>query len=63
MIPVDAAIWQESDVRRDGLSIEAALDEMKQQGAHGKLVVIDASRRPPYERRFRGFSAVWRRLM
>ena len=56
MIPVDAAIWQESDVRRDGLSIEAVLDEMKQQGAHAKLVVIDASRRNPYERRFRGFS-------
>jgi uncharacterized caspase-like protein len=56
MIPVDAAIWQESDVRRDGLSIESVLDEMKQQGAHAKLVVIDASRRNPYERRFRGFS-------
>jgi uncharacterized caspase-like protein len=56
MIPVDAAIWQESDVRRDGLSIEAVLDVMKQQGAHAKLVVIDASRRNPYERRFRGFS-------
>jgi uncharacterized caspase-like protein len=56
MIPVDAAIWQESDVRRDGLSIEAVLDVMKEQGAHAKLVIIDASRRNPYERRFRGFS-------
>jgi uncharacterized caspase-like protein len=56
MIPVDAAIWEESDVRRDGLSIEAVLDVMKAQGAHAKLVVIDASRRNPYERRFRGFS-------
>jgi uncharacterized caspase-like protein len=56
MIPVDAAIWQESDVRRDGLSIEAVLDVMKEQGAHTRLVVIDASRRNPYERRFRRFS-------
>jgi uncharacterized caspase-like protein len=56
MIPVDAAIWQESDVRRDGLSIEAVLDVMKEQGAHANLVVIDASRRNPYERRFRRFS-------
>jgi uncharacterized caspase-like protein len=56
MIPVDAAIWQESDVRRDGLSIEAVLDVMKEQGAHARLVVIDASRRNPYERRFRRFS-------
>jgi uncharacterized caspase-like protein len=29
---------------------------MKQQGARAKLVVIDASRRNPYERRFRAYS-------
>ena len=29
---------------------------MKEQGARAKLVVIDASRRNPYERRFRTFS-------
>ena len=56
MIPVDAAIWKESDVRRDGLSIESVLDVMKEQGARAKLVVVDASRRNPYERRFRTFS-------
>src|SRR3981081_1770957 len=56
MIPVDAAIWKESDVRRDGLSIESVLDVMKEQGARAKLVVVDASRRNPYERRFRAFS-------
>jgi uncharacterized caspase-like protein len=56
MIPVDAAIWKEADVRRDGVSIEAVLDAMKEQGAKAKLVVVDASRRNPYERRFRSFS-------
>jgi uncharacterized caspase-like protein len=56
MIPVDAVIWKESDVRRDGLSIEAVLDVMKERGARAKLVIIDASRRNPYERRFRTFS-------
>jgi uncharacterized caspase-like protein len=56
MIPVDAAIWKESDVRRDGLSIEAVLELMKEKGARAKLVVVDASRRNPYERRFRAFS-------
>jgi uncharacterized caspase-like protein len=56
MIPVDARIWKESDVRRDGLSVEAVLDAMKESGARAKLVVIDASRRNPYERRFRAFS-------
>ena len=56
MIPVDAAIWTESDVRHEGLSIESVLDVMKEQGACAKLVVVDASRRNPYERRFRAFS-------
>jgi uncharacterized caspase-like protein len=56
MIPVDAAIWKEADVRRDGLSVDAVLDAMKEMGAKAKLVVLDASRRNPYERRFRTFS-------
>src|SRR6478735_8585113 len=56
MIPVDAAIWKESDVRRQGVSIEAVLNVMKAQGARATLVVVDASRRNPYERRFRAYS-------
>ena len=56
MIPVDAVIWKEADVRRDGLSIESVLTVMKERGARAKLVVVDASRRNPYERRFRTFS-------
>jgi uncharacterized caspase-like protein len=56
MIPVDAAIWKEADVRRDGVSIESVLEAMKEQGAKAKLVVVDASRRNPYERRFRTYS-------
>lgn len=56
LIPVDAAIWKEADIRRDGYSVEAVLDVMKNRGAQAKLVVIDASRRNPYERRFRSYS-------
>ena len=56
MIPVDAAIWKEADVRRDGVSIELVLDAMTEKGAKAKLVVVDASRRNPYERRFRSYS-------
>jgi uncharacterized caspase-like protein len=56
MIPIDAAIWKEADVRRDGVSIESVLETMKEQGAKAKLVVVDASRRNPYERRFRSYS-------
>ena len=56
MLPVDARIWKEADVRRDGLSVESVLEAIKERGARSKLVVIDASRRNPYERRFRAFS-------
>jgi len=56
MIPVDAAIWKDADVRRDGVSIEQVLDAMTEKGAKAKLVVVDASRRNPYERRFRSYS-------
>ena len=56
MIPVDATIWKEADVKRTGVSVESVLDAMKERGAKAKLVVVDASRRNPYERRFRAFS-------
>jgi len=56
MIPVDATIWKEADVRREGISVESVLDAIKENAAAAKLVVLDASRRNPYERRFRAFS-------
>jgi lipoprotein NlpI len=57
MIPVDAQIWTEADVRRDGFSLEIILGEFNNRGAGVKIALIDASRRNPYERRFRSFSA------
>src|SRR5206468_11575008 len=45
-----------SDVKREGISVESVLEEIRERGARAKLVVIDASRRNPYERRFRSFS-------
>jgi uncharacterized caspase-like protein len=56
MIPVDAKIWRERDVRRDGVSVDRLLSELKGSGARIRLAVIDASRRNPYERRFRSYS-------
>src|SRR5271154_5171317 len=57
MIPVDAQIWTEADVRHDGFSLEAVLGEINSRGAGVKIALVDASRRNPYERRFRSFSA------
>jgi hypothetical protein len=57
LIPVDAQIWTEADVRRDGIALETVLGEINSRGAGVKIALIDASRRNPFERRFRSFSA------
>lgn len=57
MLPIDAQIWTESDVRRDGVSLETVLGELNTRGAGVKIALVDASRRNPFERRFRSFSA------
>src|SRR5882672_2467862 len=56
MIPVDAKIWEERDVRRDGVSVEETLSELSGSGARKQIAIVDASRRNPYERRFREYS-------
>ncbi|MGX9390593.1 caspase family protein [Nitrobacteraceae bacterium UC4446_H13] len=57
ILPVDAQIWTEADVRRDGFGLEAILGEINSRGAGVKIALLDASRRNPFERRFRSFSA------
>jgi hypothetical protein len=37
MIPVDGAIWDEKDVRRDGISLDSVLSEMNSRGASVKI--------------------------
>ena len=55
--PDRCAIRTEPDVRRDGFSLEAVLGEINNRGAGVKIALVDASRRNPFERRFRSFSA------
>ncbi len=57
LLPIDAQIWTKSDVRRDGISLETVLGELNTRGAGVKIALVDASRRNPFERRFRSFSA------
>jgi uncharacterized caspase-like protein len=57
IIPLDAKIWTEIDVRREGSSIEAILAAIRHRGAGTRVLVLDASRRNPFERRFRSYSA------
>lgn len=56
LIPVDAKIWHERDVRREGLSTDRLFSKLTASGAQLRLLVIEASRRNPYERRFRTYS-------
>ena len=57
IIPTDAQIWTEADVSKDGTSIESIVTKMNQAGADVKILIIDASRRNPYERRIRPVAA------
>jgi uncharacterized caspase-like protein len=56
LIPVNAEIWQEADVRGDGVALEPLLADLDARGAATKLVVIDGSKRNRFEGRFRGGS-------
>ena len=56
LIPVDARIWSEADVVRDGIAVDQILDGLAQRQAGARVLVLDASRRNPFERRFRSFS-------
>jgi uncharacterized caspase-like protein len=57
LIPVNAQIWAEADVRRDGISLDDTVAEFHRKGAKVQIVIIDAARRNPYERRFRPVAA------
>src|SRR6185503_2143373 len=57
LLPVDAQIWVEADVVRDGFNLETILNEMNTRGATVKIALLEAARRNPFERRFRRYSA------
>ncbi len=57
LLPVNAQVWTEADVRRDGVSLDNILAEMHRRGAKVKVIIIDAARRNPFERRFRAAPA------
>ena len=57
LVPIDVQLWTEADVKRDAFGLDAILREMEVHGATAKFVVLDASRRNPFERRFRSLSA------
>jgi hypothetical protein len=54
LIPIDVDIFNESEVRPNGISLDNVLAEMNRRGAGVKIAIIDAARRfNPFENRFR----------
>lgn len=57
LVPIDARIWSEREAQQDGISVEKVLGQMHAKGATVKVLILDAARRNPFERRFRSYSA------
>jgi Caspase domain len=53
LIPINAEPWSEGDVMRDAMSVDDLLATMQSKGAGVKILILDAARSNPYERRFR----------
>ena len=57
LLPINAQVWNEADLRQEGVSLDNLLAEMNRRGARVKIAIIDAARRNPFERRFRASPA------
>lgn len=56
LIPIDARIWTEEDVAREGVLVDDLLAKIAARKVETRIVIVDASRRNPFERRFRSVS-------
>ncbi len=53
LVPVDAHIWTEADVRREGVSVGGILSDLGSRAPSAAIAVLEAARRNPFERRYR----------
>jgi hypothetical protein len=54
LLPVDAEISSEASVRNESIDVDQILDGMASAGNPLNVVILDACRNNPFERRFRG---------
>src|SRR5258706_1671555 len=54
LIPIDAQIDTEQTVRLETVDVDAVIDQMAVAKSRVNLVILDACRNNPFERRFRG---------
>ncbi len=57
LIPIDARIWAERDTQRYGIGLEKIVGLMHAKGAKALILIVDASRKNPFEQRFRSSPA------
>ncbi|WP_222575054.1 caspase family protein [Methylosinus sp. Sm6] len=53
LIPIDAHIWSEDDAASQGVSLDGVLAKIAARGVKTRIVLVDASRRNPFDARFR----------
>jgi hypothetical protein len=56
MLPVDAKVEGERELRFEALDVQTVLEELEFAGNRMNIVILDACRNNPFERRFRGGS-------
>lgn len=56
LLPVDAQITSEASARSESIDLEQVLEHLSNSGTPFNLVILDACRNNPFERRFRGSS-------
>jgi hypothetical protein len=56
LIPVDADIAQEHDIKYEALDVGRVLDGMEEAGNNANILILDACRNNPYARSFRSSS-------
>lgn len=54
LIPVDAEIGSEASVRNEAVDVEQIMEQMESAKTGLNIVILDACRNNPFERRFRG---------
>ena len=53
LLPIDASIQHEGSLRSEGVDVDAVLDQIASTGSQVNIVVLDACRNNPFERKFR----------
>ena len=56
LLPIDATLESEMSLRFDAMEVNDVLEELERSGSRTNILVLDACRNNPFERKFRGGS-------